>query len=114
MMEVTNMHILGLNKSKSITINLHHVLSKVTIDDPVVFTNFLINTLRVTTQRKINVITNFVKTFVYLLAVNDGDIDTFFKDAHSVNNDRAAAQRILISNNVTQRIKCMFFELKYR
>ena len=77
MMEITNVHILRWNKSKSLTINLHHILSTVIMDDPAVFTKFVINTLRVTNQQKINVITNFVESFGKLLAVNDGDIDKF-------------------------------------
>ena len=109
MMELTNVHRLIWNKSKSLTINLHRVLSTVTMDDPAVFTNFVRNTLGVTTQRKIHVMTNFVESFEELLAVNDVDIDTFVKDAHSGNNVRAAAQRILIRNNVTQGLKSMFF-----
>ena len=59
-MEVTDMHILRWNKIKIITINLHHVLSIVMMDDPAVFTNFVKNTLRVTTQKTVDVITNFV------------------------------------------------------
>ena len=55
-----------------------------------------------------------MESFGELLAVNDRDIDTFSKDTHSANNARAAAQRILISNNVTQGLKSMFFELKNR
>ena len=113
-MEVTNVHPLIWNASKSLTINLHHLLSTVTMDDPAVFTNFVRNTLRVNTQQIINVITNFVGFFGDLPAVNDVDIDTFFKNTHSVNNARAAAQRILISNNVTQGLKSMFLELKDR
>ena len=108
MMEVTNMHILRRNKSKSLTINLHHTLSTVTMDDPVVFTDFVINTLRFTTHKTIDLITDFVEYFRYLLAVNDGDIDIFVKDTHSENNPRAAAQRIFISKNVTQGLKSIF------
>ena len=48
-MEVTNMNILICSKSKIITINLHHVLSAVSIDDPALITNFVRNTLGVTT-----------------------------------------------------------------
>ena len=73
------MHILRRNKSKSLTINLHHIFSAVTMDGPVVFTDFMRNTLRVTTQRTIDVIMNFVESFADLLAVNDGYIDTFSK-----------------------------------
>ena len=93
---------------------MNHVLSTVTMDDPAVFTNFVINTLTVTTQQKIDVIMNFVESFGDFIAVNDGDIDTFVKDTHSANNSGAAAQRILISNNVTQGLKSMFFEIKDR
>ena len=50
-------------------------------------------------------------SFKDLLAVNDRDIDTFVKDAHSVNNAKLYVQRTLVSNNVTQGIKPMFFEL---
>ena len=114
MMKVTNVHILRRNKSKSLTINLHHVLSTVMMDNPAVFTNFLRNTVGFTTQKTINVIANFIKYFGYLLAVNDGDIDTFVKDNHSVNNARADAQRILISNSITQGLKSKFFDLKDR
>ena len=78
------------------------------MDDPAVFTKFVINTLRVTNQQKINVITNFVESFGKLLAVNDGDIDTFVQYDHSANNDGASAQRILISNNVAQGLKSIF------
>ena len=46
-----------------------------------------------------------METFGGVLAVNDVDIDTFFKYTHSKNNARVSAQRILIINNV-------FFELK--
>ena len=70
--------------------------------DPEVSTDFLINTLGVSTQQTIYIITNFVESFGGLLAVNDGDIDTFFKVTHSVNISKAAAQIILTSNNVTQ------------
>ena len=84
------------------------------MDDPAVFSYFTRNTLIVTTQQTIDIITNFVESFGDLLAVNDGDIETFVKDAHSANNTRAAAQRILISNSVTQGLKSISFELKYR
>ena len=113
-MEVTNVHLLRLNQIKSLTINLHHVLSIVTMDDPAVFTDFLRYTLGVTTQKKIDVIINFVESFGGLLAVIDGDIDTFFKYSHSADNARVAAQRIFISNNVTQGLKSMSFEIKDR
>ena len=76
--------------------------------DPEVFTNFLINTLGVTTQQIIDVITNFVEYFGALISVNDGDIDTFVQYDHSANNDGASAQRILISNNVAQGLKSIF------
>ena len=72
-----------------------------TIDDPEVFTDFVRNNLRVTTQQKNDVITNFVESFWYLLAVNDGYIDTFIKYNHSTKNSRASAKIILISNNVS-------------
>ena len=94
MMELTNVHILRWNKRKSPTINLHHILSTVTMDDPLVFADFLRNTLRVTTQRTIDVINNFVGYFGILLAVNDGDIGTFVKYTYYVNNSRASAQII--------------------
>ena len=55
-----------------------------------------------------------MESFGELLAINDGDIDTFVKDIHSANNSRASAQRILISNNVTQGLSAMLFELKDR
>ena len=58
---------------------MHHVLSTVMMDDPAVFTNFVRNTLEVSTQQKNYVITNFVKSFGYLIAANDGDIDNFSK-----------------------------------
>ena len=114
MMEVTNVHIFRWYTSNSLTINLHHDLSTVTMDDPELFTEFVRNTLKVTTQWTINVITNFVESFEDLLAVNDVDIDTFVKDTHSTINYRASGQIILISNNVTQGIKLLFFELKDR
>ena len=109
MVEVNNMHLLRWNKGKSLTINLYHVLLTSTMDDSVVFTNLMRNTLRVTTQWIINAITNFVEYFGELLALNDGGIDNFSKDTHSVNNARAAAQRILTSNIVSQELKSMFF-----
>ena len=46
--------------------------------------------------------------------MNDIDINTFVKDTHSTNNTRASLHIILISNNVTQVLKSMFFELKDR
>ena len=109
MTEVTNVHLLRWNKGKILTINLHQVLEKVTVDDPEVFTDFLRNTVRVTTQKTINVIMNFVESFGGSIEVNDEDIDTFIKDIHSANNARVAAQIILISNNVTQGLKYIFF-----
>ena len=84
------------------------------IYDPPVFTNLVINTHRVTTQQTIDVITNFAESFGDLLEVNDVYIDTFFKDTHSTNNSRAAAQIFLISKNVTQGLKSMLFELEDR
>ena len=60
MMEVTNVHLLRLNKIESLTINLHHVLSTVMMDDPAVFTGPARNTLVVTTQQTIDGITNFI------------------------------------------------------
>ena len=63
MMEVTNVNILRWNKSKSLTINLHHLLSIVTMDDPAVFADFVRNSRRVTTQQTIDIITNFVESF---------------------------------------------------
>ena len=79
-----------------------------TIYDPAVFSNFVRNTLRVTTQQTIDVITISVEYFGDLLAVNDGYIDIFVKDTHSTNNARSAAQIILISNNVNKGLKSMF------
>ena len=113
-MELTNLHILRLNKGKLLAINLHHILSTLMMDDPEIITNFLINTLGINTQKTIDLITNFVESFGVLLPVNDGDIDTFIKDAHSANNFRVAAQRILIINNITQGLKSMFLEPKDR
>ena len=78
MTEVTNVHLLILNKDKIITINLHHVLSTVMMGDPAVFTNSVRNTIGVTTHQKVDVVKNFVESFGYLLAVNEGDIYTFF------------------------------------
>ena len=49
-----------------------------------------------------------------LIAVNGEDIGTFVKDTHSVNNARANVQRSFISNNATQVLKSMCFELKDR
>ena len=72
MMEVTNVHLLRRNKIKIITINLHHVLSTVTMDDPSVFTNVARNILGVTTQLTIDVITKVLESFGDLLSVNDG------------------------------------------
>ena len=79
MMEVTDLHILRWNKSQSLTINLHPVLSTVTMGDPAVFTDFVINALGVTTQLTIDEITNFVESFTEFLAVKNGDIDTSIK-----------------------------------
>ena len=79
-----------------------------------VFTDFVRKTLGVTTQRMIDVITNFVKSFGEFMTVNDGEIETFVKDTHSTNRSGAIDQRILISNNLTQGLKSMFFELKDR
>ena len=78
------------------------------MDDPALFTDFVSNTLRFTTQQEIDVITNFVESSEDLLAVNYGYIEIFVKDTHYANNSRAAAQRILISNNVTQELKSIF------
>ena len=75
------------------------------MEDPAVFINFTRNTLGVTTQKTINIIKNSVESFGELLAVSDGYIDIFVKDTHSANNSRAAAQRILISDNVTKGLK---------
>ena len=82
------MHILSWNKVKSLTINLHHVLSTATMDDPEVFTKLLMITLGVTTQQTIDVMTNFTEAFGDLLDLNDGDIEKFVKDNHSENNSR--------------------------
>ena len=84
------------------------------MDDPAVFTDFVINTLGFTTHQMIDVITNFVKSFWDLLAGKYGDIDTFAKDTHYTNNTRSAMQRILIRNNINQGLKYMFFEIKNR
>ena len=46
--------------------------------------------------------------------MNDGNIEMFFKDTYSANDSRAAAQRILVSNNVNQGLKSMYFEIKDR
>ena len=79
------------------------------MDDPVVFTDLVRNTLSVTTPLTITVITNFVESFGELLAENYGNTDTFVKYTYSVNSDRSAAQRILINNNINQGLKYMFF-----
>ena len=83
------------------------------MDDPAVFSDFVRNNLVVTTQWTIDVITNVLGYFGELLAVNDGDIDNFVKDTHSMNNSRTDAQKILIRNNVTHGFKS-FFLAKYR
>ena len=62
---------------------MNHVLSTVMMDNPEVFTDLLRNTLGVTTQKTIDVITNFVGSFGGLLSVDDIDIDNFVKDTHS-------------------------------
>ena len=77
MMEITDMHISRWNKRKSLTNNLNHIFSRVTMDDPAVFMGFVRNTLRVTTQRTIDLIKNFVESFGCLMVVYDGNIDTF-------------------------------------
>ena len=82
------------------------------MDDPAVFTEFLRNTLGVTTQQKIDKTTNFVESFGGLLVANYRNIDTFVKDTHSVNNFIASAQITLIRNNVTQGLKPFFLKLK--
>ena len=114
MMEVTNVNILRRKKSKSPTINLHTVLSTVMMDNPAVFTDLTRSTFGVTAQKSVDVITNIVEYFGDLLSVNDGDIDNFVKDTHYANNARAAAQKILISNNGTYGLKYMIFELQDR
>ena len=78
------------------------------MDDLAVFTNFMRNTLVVNTQQMNYVVTNVLGEFGELLDVDDEYIDTFVKDAHSVNNDIAVAQIILIRNNITQGLKSMF------
>ena len=90
---------------------MHHALSTVTKDDPAVFTNFMINTLGVTNHKIIDVIKNSVVSFGELLAVNDGDIDTFVTYTHSTNDYRAVAHRILISNIHYPRTQIHGFEL---
>ena len=92
----------------SLTINLHHTLSTVVMDNPAVLTDFARNTIGVTTKQLIEVIINVVESFRDLLYLNDDNIDTFVKDTHSANNAIAAGQRMLISNNVTQGFKSMF------
>ena len=82
------------------------------MDDPAVFAYFVRNTLGDNMQQKINAITNFLESFGDLLAVNDGDIECFVKDNHYESNYSAAVQRMFISNNVTQGLKCMSFHLK--
>ena len=84
------------------------------MDDLAVFTDFVRNALRVNNQQKIYVITNFVESFGYLIAVNDVNIETFVKYTYSTNYNRAAEQRILVRNNVTQGLKSIFFKLTYR
>ena len=71
------------------------------MDDPAVFMDFVRNSLGFTTMRKIGLTKKSVKSFGYLLAVNNGDIDTFVKYTHSVNDARAAVQIVLINNKVT-------------
>ena len=88
---------------------MHRALSTVTMDDPTLFTDFVRNTLWFTNQQKIDLIANFVETFWILLALNDRDIEKFVKDTHSVNISRAAAQRILISNNCYSRNQIYVF-----
>ena len=107
-MEVTKVHTLIWNTSKSLTIILHHLLSTVTMDDPAVFTNFVKITHGVTTQQTIDVNVNFVESFGGFIAFNFGDIDNFVKDTHYANNSRAAAQRIFVIKNVTQGLKSIF------
>ena len=82
------------------------------MQDPAVFVDFVRNIFGITTQVTIDTITNFVGSFGDFLVVNDEYIDTFSKDTHSANHARAAAQRILIINNITQGIKSMLFKLK--
>ena len=78
------------------------------MDDLAVFTNLMRNTLVVNTQQMNYVVKNVLGKFGELLDVDDEYIDTFVKDAHSVNNDIAVAQIILIRNNITQGLKSMF------
>ena len=56
-----------------------------------VFADYVRNTLGVTTQQTIDVITNLVESFRDLLDLNDGYIDIIVKDTYSDNNARASA-----------------------
>ena len=88
---------------------MNTVLSTVAMDDPAVFSDFVRNNLVVTTQWTIDVITNFLGYFGELLAVNDGDIDTFVKDTHSMNNSRTDAQKNPDKKQRYSWIQILFF-----
>lgn len=84
------------------------------MDDPVVFSQFLQNTLGITTPRVLTEITNFSETFQELLSATDSDIDTFVKETHSSNSARTANQRVLIPAATITSLKCILFELRDR
>ena len=84
------------------------------MDDPVIFLQFLQNTLGITTPRVSTEITNFAETFRELLAASDVVIDTFAKETHSSNLARTANQRVLIHVATDTVLKRILFELRDR
>ena len=61
------------------------------MENTAVFIDFMRNNLGDTTLITIDVITKFVDNFGDFISVNDGYIDTFVKDTHSMNNSRAVS-----------------------
>ena len=64
MMEVTDVQPFNMKKYRSVTINLHHVLSISTMYDLAVFVDFKRNTVGVNSQQKNYVIPNVLESFV--------------------------------------------------
>ena len=84
------------------------------MNDPAIFKSFLEAPFGVNLPRVRNLILEFIPNFDGLLAITDEDLDTFVKEAHSANTARTVNARILIEPTVTQGLKSVMFELKYR
>ena len=84
------------------------------MDNPALFSAFLINVAGLTAARPRNEFLQFADTFRALLGTSEKELDSFVKNTHSSNSARANNQKVLIPPGSVITLKAVLFELKDR